>query len=145
VNLGSIFRYISKPIQMDDMRNTLHRAMEFYILQQERDDLLREKLSVLQHVLVTDRVMGLGVVAGTPGTSQLRDPLRGLQSFLEIIPGRGGRLVFDLDRLRQGTFWRDFHAHVAQQSTRIAALLGSLQGQPGHAKQRCCRLAPGRG
>ena len=29
VNLGSIFRYISKPIQMDDVRNTLHRAMEF--------------------------------------------------------------------------------------------------------------------
>jgi two-component system probable response regulator PhcQ len=125
VNLGNIFRYISKPIQIEDMRNTLQRAMEFYILQQERDDLLREKLSTLQNVLIADRVLGMGVAAGTLA-SQLRQPLRGLHSFLEIIPGRGGRPVFDLDRLRQGTFWRDFHAHVAQQSGRLADSLGEV-------------------
>ncbi len=119
VNLGNIFRYISKPIQIEDMRNTLHRAMEFYILQQERDELLREKLSALQNVLIADRVLALGVVAGTLA-SQLHHPLRGLHSFLEIIPGRGARPEFDLDRLRQGTFWRDFHAHVVQQSNRVA-------------------------
>ncbi len=125
VNLGNIFRYISKPIQIEDMRNTLQRAMEFYILQQERDDLLREKLSTLQNVLIADRVLGMGVAAGTLA-SQLRQPLRGLHSFLEIIPGRGGRPVFDLDRLRQGTFWRDYHAHVAQQSGRLADSLGEV-------------------
>lgn len=122
VNLGNIFRYISKPIQVDDVRNTLHRAMEFFVLQQERDDLLKEKLSTLQNVLISDRVMGLGVVAGTLA-SQLRDPLRGLQSYLSIIPNGGSRPDIDLDRLRQGTFWRDFHGHVAMQSNRIADLL----------------------
>ena len=136
VNLGNIFRYISKPIQIEDMRNTLERAMEFYVLQQERDDLLREKLSTLQNVLIADRVLGLGVAAGTLA-SQLRQPLRGLHSFLEIIPGRGGRPVFDLDRLRQGTFWRDFHGHVAQRSGLLAdSLAEALAPHPVVKKSR---------
>ncbi|WP_395737413.1 hybrid sensor histidine kinase/response regulator [Prosthecobacter sp.] len=130
VNLGNIFRYISKPIQMDDVRNTLHRAMEFYILQQERDELLREKLSVLQNMLITDRVMGLGVIAA--GLNQhLQQPLRAVHAFLDITPGRLGQQNFDLDRMRQANFWRDFHAHVVRQAGRIGDLLGELQSAPG--------------
>jgi two-component system probable response regulator PhcQ len=130
VNLGNIFRYISKPIQMDDVRNTLHRAMEFYILQQERDELLREKLSVLQNLLITDRVMGLGVIAA--GLNQhLQQPLRAVHAFLDITPGRLGQQNFDLDRMRQANFWRDFHAHVVSQATRIGDLLGELKAAPG--------------
>lgn len=126
VNLGSIFRYISKPISPDDVRNTLHRAMEYYILQQERDGLLQEKLSVLQNLLITDRVMGLGVVAA--GLNQnLNQPLRAVHAFLDITPGRLGQQNFDLDRLRQATFWRDFHAHVVSQASRIGDLLGDLK------------------
>lgn len=129
VNFGNIFRYISKPIQVDDMRNTLHRAMEFYILQQERDDLLREKLSVLQNMLVTDRVMGLGVIAAGLGKNLCR-PLNAVQSFLEIGSGRLGQQLFDLDRLRQATFWREFHDHVVKQSSRIGDMLGDLSNPP---------------
>lgn len=129
VNLGSIFRYISKPIQIEDMRNTLHRAMEFYILQQERDDLLREKLSVLQNMLVTDRVMSLGIIAAGIG-QHLRRPLRAVHALLELVPGRLGQQMFDLDRLREATFWREFHGHVVKQSSRIADLLGDLCSAP---------------
>ena len=129
VNLGSIFRYVSKPIQVEDMRNTLHRAMDFFVLQQERDDLLREKLSVLQKMLITDRVLGLGIVAA--GLHQhLRNPLRAVHAFLELTPGRFGRQNLDLDKLRDASFWRDFHGLVVKQSTRIADLLGGLQGTP---------------
>lgn len=126
VNLGSIFRYISKPIQMDDMRNTLHRAMEFYILQQEHHDLLREKLSVLQNMLVTDRVLGLGIVAAGLG-QKLRQPLRAVHAFLDLTPGRLGESSFELDRLRDATFWREFHGHVVKQAGQIADLLGDIQ------------------
>lgn len=129
VNLGSIFRYISKPIQVDDVRNTLHRAMEFYILQQERDDLLREKLSVLQNMLITDRVMSLGIVASGLG-QHLRRPLRAVHALLELVPGRLGQQMFDLDRLREATFWREFHDHIVKQSSRVADLLGDLCSAP---------------
>ena len=130
VNLGNIFRYISKPIQVDDVRHTLHRAMEFYILQMERDGLLQEKLSVLQNLLITDRVLGLGVVAAGLNL-HLHQPLRAVHAFLDLTPGRLSQQNFDLDRLRQATFWREFHAHVVSQAARIADLLGELQSASG--------------
>lgn len=125
VNLGNIFRYISKPIQVEDMRNTLHRAMEFFIVTQERDDLLREKLSVLQNILIIDRVMSLGVLAAGIG-NHLRHPLQAVQSFLELAPGRIRPESIDLDRLRNPTFWRDFHDLVLKQVSLIGDLIGGL-------------------
>lgn len=125
VNLGNIFRYISKPIQVEDMRNTLHRAMEFFIVTQERDDLLREKLSVLQNILIIDRVLSLGVLAAGI-SSHLRQPLQAVQSFLELAPGRIRPESIDLERLRSPTFWRDFHDLVSRQVSLIGDLIGGL-------------------
>ncbi|HSI63234.1 MAG TPA: response regulator [Candidatus Saccharimonadia bacterium] len=127
VNLGSIFRYISKPLQVEDMRNTLHRAMEFYILQQERDELLREKLSVLQNVLITDRVISLGVLASGVG-QHLRNPLQAVQAFLELTPGRLRPVNPDQDRLRDPAFWRDFHDQISNRVNQVGSLLGDLEG-----------------
>ncbi|RBP44398.1 response regulator receiver domain-containing protein [Roseimicrobium gellanilyticum] len=130
VNLGSIFRYISKPLQVDDMRNTLHRAMEYYILQQERDELLREKLSVLQNVLITDRVISLGVLASGVGKN-LNNPLHAVQSFLELTPGRLRPVETDQTRLRDPQFWRDFHDQISNRVNQVGSLLGEVQSDGG--------------
>jgi two-component system probable response regulator PhcQ len=127
VNLGSIFRYISKPLQVEDMRNTLHRAMEYYILQQERDELLREKLSVLQNMLITDRVISLGVLASGVGRN-LNNPLQAVQSFLELTPGRLRPVEMDQTRLRDPQFWRDFHDQISNRVNQVGTLLGEVQG-----------------
>lgn len=127
VNLGSIFRYISKPLQVEDMRNTLNRAMEYYILQQERDELLREKLSVLQNMLITDRVISLGVLATAVGKN-LRNPLQAVQSFLELTPGRLHAVSAEHDRLRDPAFWRDFHDQIVKRVSQVGSLVGDLPG-----------------
>jgi two-component system probable response regulator PhcQ len=125
VNLGSIFRYLSKPIQVEDVRTTLHRAMEFFILQQERDHLLQEKLSTLQNLLITDRIMSLAVVSA--GMSQsLNNALPALASFLNLTPGRLQQQHLDLTKLSNPAFWRDVHGQVVEQSGNIAELIGSL-------------------
>lgn len=125
VNLGSIFRYISKPLQVEDMRNTLQRAVEYYILQRERDDLLREKLSVLQNMVITDRVISLGVLAA--GLSEhLRNPLEAVQTFLNLAPAKLREEAVNMDRLRDPAFWREFHSRVVRQAERISAMVGEL-------------------
>lgn len=125
VNLGSIFRYISKPLQVEDMRNTLQRAVEYYILQRERDDLLREKLSVLQNMVITDRVISLGVLAA--GLSEhLRNPLEAVQTFLNLAPSKLREEAVNMDRLRDPAFWREFHSRVVLQAERISAMVGEL-------------------
>lgn len=127
VNLGNVFRYVSKPLQVEDMRNTLRRAMEFFLLQRERDDLLREKLSVLQNMVITDRVISLGVLAS--GLCQhLRNPLEAVQTFLNLTPSKLREEAVDMDRLQDPSFWQDFHSQVLKQAGRISELIGELDG-----------------
>src|SRR5436189_5915366 len=47
VNSGAIYKYVHKPWDVPQLHQTLRRAMEFFMVQRERDQLLREKLSVL--------------------------------------------------------------------------------------------------
>jgi two-component system probable response regulator PhcQ len=127
VNLGNIFRYVSKPLQVEDMRNTLRRAMEFFLLQKERDELMREKLSVLQNMVITDRVISLGVIAS--GLCQhLRNPLEAVQTFLNLTPTKLRQESVDMDRLSDPAFWRDFHSQVLKQAGRISELIGEIDG-----------------
>lgn len=127
VNIGNVFRYISKPIQVEDMRNTLRRAVEYYTMHRERDDLLQEKLSVLQKMIITDRVISLGVLAA--GLSQtLRHPIDAVQAFLHLAPQKMREDVVDVDRLRDTAFWKEFHSQVLKQATHVSDLLGEVDG-----------------
>ena len=67
VNTGAIYKYIHKPWEIPPLEVTLRRALEFFMVQRERDQLLREKLSVLHNLMITDRVVSLGVLAAGLG------------------------------------------------------------------------------
>ncbi len=56
VNQGQIHRYIKKPWDITALRMELKQALELAGLREERDQLLREKLSVLQKQTVATRV-----------------------------------------------------------------------------------------
>jgi len=56
VNQGQIHRYIKKPWDITALRMELKQALELAGLRKERDQLLREKLSVLQKQTVATRV-----------------------------------------------------------------------------------------
>jgi two-component system probable response regulator PhcQ len=127
VNTGNIFRYISKPIQVEDMRNTLKRALEYFLLQRERDELLLEKLSVVQNMIVADRIISLGVLAA--GLSQqLRNPLDAVRTFLHQTPAKLRYEELDMNRLRDPAFWRDFHAQVLAHAQHVSELVNHLDG-----------------
>ena len=55
VNTGAVFRYVSKPWDIHELRGILIRAMDVHRLQRERDTLVQEKLGVLEHMLLMDR------------------------------------------------------------------------------------------
>ncbi|WP_144149270.1 response regulator [Paraburkholderia sp. BCC1884] len=56
VNLGHIHRYIKKPWDITALRMELKQALELADLRKERDQLLREKLAVLQKQTLATRV-----------------------------------------------------------------------------------------
>src|SRR5947208_4472231 len=47
VNTGAIYKYVTKPWDPPQLENTLKRGLEFFMVQYERDKLVREKMSVL--------------------------------------------------------------------------------------------------
>lgn len=125
VNTGAIYKYITKPWEVRDLESTLKRALEFFIVQRERDQLLREKLSVLHDLVIRDRVISLGVAAAGLG-HYVRNALLAVQTFIDLAPSRLEQESVRIDQLRNPGFWRDFYQHVRGQVQRITEMLQFL-------------------
>lgn len=83
VNTGEIFRYINKPWNVDELLIDLKLAMNFFLLQMDRNQLIREKLSVLQRQAVTNTLKNMISLAG--GQTRYNQPLRAVDSFLKQL------------------------------------------------------------
>ena len=125
VNTGAIYRYVSKPWDVAQLEVDLRRALEFFIVQRERDGLLKEKLSALHNLMITDRVVSMGVLASGLG-HHLRNALVAVQTFIELAPAKLEQENVDLERLRNPNFWKDFYTHVQGQIERITQMLSEL-------------------
>ncbi len=125
VNSGAIYKYVHKPWDIPMLEMTLRRALEFYLVQKERDGLLKEKLSVLHNLMITDRVVSLGVLAAGLG-HHIRNSLVAVRTFLDLAPEKLEEEKVDFDELRNPNFWRDFYGHVQKQLQRITELLTDL-------------------
>ncbi len=125
VNSGAIYRYITKPWEVPDLEVTLKRALEFFMVQRERDFLMREKLSALHKMMITDRVLSLGIVAARLG-HYVRNSLVAVRTFLDLVPDRLLEEKVETEELRNPNFWRDFYAQAQVQLRRITDLLSDL-------------------
>ncbi|MCS7090948.1 MAG: hybrid sensor histidine kinase/response regulator [Verrucomicrobiota bacterium] len=144
INLGAIYKYISKPWDLPKLEQTLKHALELFMVQRERDELLYEKMSVLRQVLMADRVVSLGLLAA--GLSHhIRNALVAVKTFLDLAPLKLAEENVDLERLHDPGFWKVYHRNVQGQIDRINQLLQELwkasERPPGVFADRV-RLAP---
>jgi len=101
------------------------RGLEFFIVQRERDELLREKMSVLRNAMVADRIVSLGLMAA--GLSHhIRNSLVAVKTFLDLAPNKLREESVNLDSLHNPDFWKDYYHHVQAQLARINNLLKDL-------------------
>lgn len=63
VNTGAIFKYVNKPWNLMQLEQTLKRGLEFFMVQGERDELLKEKRSLMRERMLASRVVSLGLVS----------------------------------------------------------------------------------
>lgn len=126
VNTGAIYKYISKPWEVEELEQVLRRALEFYTVQRERDQLLREKMATLHKTVIADRMISLGIVAA--GLSHhVRNSLVAIRTFIELAPVKLEAENLNLERLHDPHYWKDFYGQVKTQMDRITGLLGDLQ------------------
>jgi len=125
VNTGAIYKYVTKPWDVPMLEVTLKRAIEFYLVQTDRDILLREKLSALHKMVITDRVISLGVLAAGLG-HHIRNAFVAVRTFIDLAPEMLHREQSDLDELRHPEFWNSFYAKVQAKVKSIIELLDGL-------------------
>jgi two-component system probable response regulator PhcQ len=90
VNSGAIYKYVTKPWDPPQLELTLRQGLEFFMVQTERDQLLREKMSVLRNMMIADRIVSLGLLAA--GLSHhIRNSLVAVKTFLDLAPGKWPR------------------------------------------------------
>jgi two-component system, probable response regulator PhcQ len=125
INSGAIYKYVTKPWDPPTLENTLKRALEFFIVQRERDQLLREKLIVLHNMMIADRMVSLGLLAA--GLSHhIRNSLVAVKTFLDLAPSKLKAEDVQLDSLRDPDFWKDYYRNVQAQIEKINNMLKDL-------------------
>ena len=122
VNSGAIYKYVNKPWDPPQLEMTLKRGLEFFMVQQERDQLLKEKMAALQHMMVADRVVSLGLLAA--GLSHhIRNSLVSVKTFVDLVPSKLQEEKLDLNNLKNPDFWNEYHQSVVGQVEKINHLL----------------------
>ncbi|MDW8349284.1 MAG: hybrid sensor histidine kinase/response regulator [Verrucomicrobiae bacterium] len=125
VNSGAIYKFITKPWDIPQLEIMLLRGVEFYILQQERERLIREKMDILQELITRERILSLGILSA--GLSHhLNNAMTAIKTFLDLAPLKLQSEIIDPHQLKDPEFWHDFHHQAQQQTQRIASLLQQL-------------------
>src|SRR5438876_10270330 len=125
VNTGAIYKYVTKPWDPPQLENTLKRGLEFFMVQRERDQLLREKMSVLHNMMIADRIVSLGLLAA--GLSHhIRNALVAVKTFLDLAPAKLEEEKVELDSLRNPDFWKEYYQNVQDQIGKINNMLKDL-------------------
>lgn len=125
VNSGAIYKYITKPWELNELESTLKRGLEFFMVEKERDQLLGEKMSVLHDLMTGDRIVSLGLM--TAGMSHhIRNALVPVKTFLDLLPGQLSSKKDQNVELQESEFWTDYYQQVVQKTGKITDLLTDL-------------------
>jgi signal transduction histidine kinase len=125
INDGGIYHYVNKPWDPAQLEGILKRAMEFFLTQRERDQLMRERMEALRNLMVADRLVSLGMLAA--GLSHhIRNALVTIKTFLDLAPSMMREEKAHPQTLRHEEFWGDYHKSVLGQMDKINNLLKDL-------------------
>jgi two-component system, probable response regulator PhcQ len=129
VNEGAIYKYVPKPWDPPILEMLLKRALEFFLVQRELDSLMKEKMAAMQRLMMTDRLLSLGIFAAGLN-HHIRNSLTAIKTFLDLAPFQLQQENVNIERLRNPNYWRDFYETVQSQMCKIVTLLSDINEIP---------------
>jgi signal transduction histidine kinase len=129
VNSGAIYKYITKPWDPPTLEINLMRGMEFFLVQRERDQLMNEKMFAVQRLMMTDRLISLGIFAAGLN-HHLRNSLTAVKTFLDLAPSKLKGEMLDIEHLRNPDYWHDFYNTVQGQIEKVVSILQDIKEIP---------------
>ncbi len=82
-------------------------------------------MSTLYNVMLTDRILSLGVLA-TGLSHHIRNSMVAVKTFLDLAPKKLKDENLDLEQLRNPDFWKDYYQKVQSQMDKVVFLLSDL-------------------
>ena len=114
VNNGEIYRYITKPWDIPELETTLTSGMQFYTLRKERKQLMRFKLNAIFQLLVSERILDLGLICYLPEFGQSDTLGYAYRSFANLINLQDITKDFSADEMNDPSLFENL---LAQQRT----------------------------
>jgi len=127
VNMGGIYRYITKPWEVPELEVTLKRAMELYMVRLEREELLRQKMMSVDLLAASDRVISLAALAvfRDAGLRHVGEALKSLVRLAETPRDASEPVTLGPG----GLSWRElYRRHLGFLGRVSAGLPGNLTG-----------------
>ncbi len=132
VNDGRAWRYLHKPMDLDQMGQILAEAIATYQEAVGREMVLKQRADELRTSLMADRVSGMSIMA--EGLNHhLRNALTVVRAFVDLAPMK---LMEEIEgrHPRDPAFWIETQNHATTQIERIQALLTHL-AHASHARK----------
>jgi len=119
INEGHVSRYITKPYNEDDIRNTLRQGIETYYLIRERERLEAEKIETTRRMAQANRLTAVGTLAAGMA-HEINNPLTAVSAFLQMLPQK-----YQEDR-KDKEYWEEFYRRVCEELERIQHLISRM-------------------
>ena len=116
INEGNVYRYITKPYNEDDLRNTIRQGIETYYLIHERARLEAEKAETGRRMARANRLSAVGTLAAGMA-HEINNPLTAVSAFLQMLPQK-----YDETR-KDKEYWEQFYRRVCEELERIHHLI----------------------
>lgn len=119
INEGNIYRYISKPCNVSDLRFAILQGIEHYHLIKERDRLYAEKIETLKRIARTNRLTAIGTLAAGMA-HEINNPMVAIYTFLQMLPQKLKEPQLDKEYLEK------FYSISIREAERIQTLIRKL-------------------
>lgn len=119
INKGNIYRYITKPYDVADLRCAMLQGIEHYHLIRERDRLYAEKIETLKRVARTNRLTAIGTLAAGMA-HEINNPMVAIYTFLQMLPQKLKEPQLDKEYLEK------FYSLSIREAERIQTLIRKL-------------------
>lgn len=116
INEGNVYRYITKPYNEDDLRNSLRQGIETYYLIRERERLEAEKIETAKRMARANRLSAVGTLAAGMA-HEINNPMTAVSAFLQMLPQK-----YEEDR-KDKEYWEQFYRRVCEELERIQHLI----------------------
>ncbi|MCG3115515.1 MAG: ATP-binding protein [Candidatus Manganitrophus sp. SA1] len=119
INKGNVYRYITKPYDVADLRFAMLQGIEHYYLIRERDRLYAEKIETLKRVARTNRLTAIGTLAAGMA-HEINNPMVAIYTFLQMLPQKLKEPQLDKEYLEK------FYSLSIREAERIQTLIRKL-------------------